>query len=124
MVALSCLEYRRDLWYDQHGGIPHREGDGDEFPSLRPRPPAHLILTLNAVLSNQLVKFRRKVLLSVPVPLPVGLCPSPARLAPAVLYVPSLSGRCRESAGPSDGKARGRDWPSLFAGAGWWSGSS
>src|SRR5260221_12587415 len=81
---LSWSTAGRDIWYDEHGGIPHREGDGDEFPRLRPRPPAHLILHLNAALSNQMVKLRREVLLSVPVPLPVGLSPSPARLAPPV----------------------------------------
>src|SRR5438132_1411310 len=68
---LSWSTAGRDIWYDEHGGIPHREGDGDEFPRLRPRPSAHLIL--NNALSNQLVKLRREELLSVPVPLPVDL---------------------------------------------------
>src|SRR5260370_40807703 len=102
MVALSFLEYRRDLWYDEHGGIPHRKGGGDGFPRLRPRPPAHLILHLNAALSNQLVKFRREKLLTVPVPLPVGLSPSTAGLAPAGPSVSAPSGRSRKRARLTD----------------------
>src|SRR5260370_42408133 len=108
MVALSFLEYRRDLWYDEHGGIPHREGDGDEFPRLRPRPPAHLILHLNAALSNQLVKFRRKCFLPGPVPFPVAADPSQVGLHPPVFYFPPFSGVFLERTAPPLGKTRSR----------------